>query len=279
MNRGIGLWLSRRALTTPDREALVFGDRSWTYRSWNDEVQRVRNALKEGGVCSGDRVAVLTLNEPEFLTTAFACWQAGVVFVPLNFRLTGRELAYIIGDAGVHTLICGPEFADTIDEIRDDIPVQHFISLQPRDNWTSWADLVAQGSEEEWTAEIAEDELAIIMYTSGTTGLPKGAMLTHGNILWNNINALHIIETTSDERTLVCAPLFHIGGLNVNTLITVQVGGTIHLLRSFDPKVVLDQIEEHRITGLFGVPAMFPGQVDGSGIPWWSKGALSTRLL
>ena len=257
MKGGIGLWLSRRALMTPNREALVFGDRSWTYASWNEEVQRVRHSLKAGGVCAGDRVAVLTLNEPEFLTLAFACWQSGVVFVPLNFRLTGRELSYIISDAGVHTLLCGPEFADTVDEIREDIPVQRYVSLQPRENWEPWSDLVGGGDGESWTADVNDEDVAIIMYTSGTTGLPKGAMLTHGNILWNNINALHIMETASDERTLVCAPLFHIGGLNVNTLITIQVGGTIVLLRTFDPEVVLDRIEEYRITGMFGVPAMF----------------------
>ncbi len=136
MKRGIGLWLARRATMTPDRTALIFGDRSWTYAEWNAEVQQVRNALREGGVCAGDRVAVLTLNEPEFLTTAFACWQSGVVFVPLNFRLTGRELTFMIGDAGVHTLVCGPEFTETIDPIRNEIPVQRYISLKPHDGWT-----------------------------------------------------------------------------------------------------------------------------------------------
>lgn len=257
MNGGIGLWLSRRAETTPHRPALTFGDRSWTYGAWNAEVQQVRHALREGGVSAGDRVAVLTLNEPEFLTTAFACWQSGALFVPLNFRLTGRELSYIIGDAGVHTLIVGPEFVETIDQVRDQLPVRRYISLQPREGWTPWQETIADQAEEGWSQELHDDDIAIIMYTSGTTGLPKGAMLSHGNLLWNNINAFHVMETSADDRTLVCAPLFHIGGLNVNTLITLQVGGHLVLMRSFDPELVLDNIERHQITGMFGVPAMF----------------------
>jgi fatty-acyl-CoA synthase len=244
MNRGIGLWLERRAETTPERKALVFGDREWTYATWQKEVNRVRAALRAGGVCAGDRVAVLTLNEPEFLTVAY-------------FRLTGRELRFIIGAAGVPTLVCGPEFAETVDEIRGEIPVRRYVSLQPRDGWTAWGDWLEGQSTDGWGESIHDDDVAIVMYTSGTTGLPKGAMLTHGNVLWNNINALHIMETGSDERTLVCAPLFHIGGLNINTLLTVQVGGTIILLRSFEPELVLDKIEEFAVTGMFGVPAMF----------------------
>ena len=91
----------------------------------------MRHALRTAGVGTGDRVAVLTLNEPEFLTTAFACWQSGALLVPLNFRLTGAELSFIINDAGVHTLICGSEFVKTIDSIRDEIPVRRYISLGP----------------------------------------------------------------------------------------------------------------------------------------------------
>jgi fatty-acyl-CoA synthase len=257
MQHGIGYWLARRAETTPARTALIFGDRSWTYGAWNAEVQKVRNALRAGGVSAGDRVGMLTLNEPEFLTTAFACWQSGVIFVPLNFRLTGRELTFIIDDAGLHTLVCGPEFVETIEEIRDDLSVQRYVSLQPREGWTSWKKLVAGQSEDAWAQRVDDEEVAIIMYTSGTTGLPKGAMLTHGNVLWNNINALHMMEASSDDRILVCAPLFHIGGLNVNTLIALQVGARVILLRTFDPVVVLDNIEQYRITGMFGVPAMF----------------------
>jgi fatty-acyl-CoA synthase len=257
MDRGIGFWLSRRAEITPHRKALVFEGRSWTYGEWNAEVQRARHALREAGVNAGDRVAALTFNEPEFLTLAFACWQSGAIFVPLNFRLSPSELSFMLSDAGVHTLLCGPEFAPAIDAIRGEIPVRRHVCLRPAGGWRSWEDFVGSMPEAGWPHPVRDDEVALIMYTSGTTGLPKGAMLTHGNIFWNNVNAMHAFELADQERTLVCAPLFHIGGLNVTPLATLQRGGTVYLMRSFDAKAVLDRIEEHRITSMFGVPAMF----------------------
>jgi len=257
MNRSIGFWLSRRAEITPRRLALVFGERRWTYAEWNAEVQRARHALRDAGVNAGDRVAALTFNEPEFLTLAFACWQSGIIFVPLNFRLSPRELTFMLSDAGVHTLLCGPDFASAVDAIRGEIPVRRYVCLRPTRGWTSWEEVVGKMPETGWSHPSREDDVALIMYTSGTTGLPKGAMLTHGNIFWNNVNGAHAFALLDDERTLVCAPLFHIGALNVTPLSTVQQGGTIHLMRSFDAKGVLDQIEQHRITSMFGVPAMF----------------------
>ncbi|MCV7165951.1 AMP-binding protein, partial [Mycobacterium stomatepiae] len=101
------------------------------------------------------------------------------------------------------------------------------------------------------------DDIAVIMYTSGTTGHPKGAMLTHANLFWNNVNALLTFDTSQNDVSLVCAPLFHIGGLNVTTLVTLQKGGQIVLMPTFDPAEALRLIAEHRITTMFGVPAMF----------------------
>ena len=258
MNRGIGFWLSRRAELTPRWPALVFEDRAWTYGEWNAEVQRARHALREAGISAGDRVATITMNEPEFLTLAFACWQSGVLFVPLNFRLSGPELAYMLQDAGVGLLLAGGDFLETVDAIRGEVPVRRFVAVgREAPGWTSWEAFVSGMPEAGWPHDVRDDEVAILMYTSGTTGRQKGVMLTHGNIFWNNVNAMHYFALTDEERTLVCAPLFHIGGLNVTPLYAVQRGGTIHLLRSFDPKAVLDAIETHRIHSMFGVPAMF----------------------
>jgi fatty-acyl-CoA synthase len=257
MNQGIGLWLSRRAEINPHWPALAFEDCSWTYAEWNADVQQARHALREAGVNAGDRVATLTLNVPEFLTLAFACWQSGVIFVPLNFRLSAPELAFMLCDAGVHTLLAGQDFTAVVDSIRGEVPVRRYVSLEPAEGWMSWKDFVSRMPESGWAHAVREDEIAIIMYTSGTTGRQKGAMLTHGNIFWNNVNAMHCFALGDEEQTLVCAPLFHIGGLNVTALNTLQRGGTVHLIRSFDPKVVLDAIETRRITSMFGVPAMF----------------------
>ena len=257
MDRGIGFWLARRAELTPERTALVFGDRSWTYRAWNEEVQRTRHALRREGVSAGDRVAAVTYNEPEFLTLAFACWQSGVIFLPVNFRLSPPELSQVLNDSGARTLLAGADFVPVIDSIRPTISVERTLCLGKAAGWTAWPDFLDGMPADGAPDPVRDDEVALLMYTSGTTGIPKGAMLTHGNIFWNNVNAMHAFALADDERTLVCAPLFHIGGLNVTPLATVQRGGTIYLMRSFDAVAALDAIERHRVTSLFGVPAMF----------------------
>jgi fatty-acyl-CoA synthase len=258
-NEGIGFWLTRRAELTPSRTALVFEGRQWTYREFNQQVDRCATALTDLGVCHGDRVAVLTINVPQFLEVLFACGKLGARFVPLNFRLAGPELSFIVNDAGVHTIVVGPEFIELVDSVRPELCVRHYLALQAAEGgaWLDYDDVVSRAAAAPSDNEVKPDEVAIIMYTSGTTGRPKGAMLTHGNLLWNNINAALSFDTLEDDVTLVCAPLFHIGGLNVTTLITLLKGGTVVLLRAFDPAKVLDLIEEHRVNSMFGVPAMF----------------------
>jgi len=257
MDRGIGYWLTRRAQLTGDRVALVFEEQSWNYAALNREINLLAHGLRALGVCSGDRVAYLDLNHPRFLLTLFASAKLGAIFVPLNFRLTGPELGFIIGDAGVHTLVHDDAFARLIDEIRDDLPCRELVSPTPRHGVRGFDELLRDQRGEDLDTQIAPDDVAVIMYTSGTTGRPKGAMLSHGNILWNNINASLCYDTLHNDRTLVVAPLFHIGGLNVTTLNTFMHGGTVVLDRQFDPGRVLELIPRHHITTMFGVPAMF----------------------
>ena len=143
MEHGIGYWLWRRAELNPHWPALVFEGRRWTYSEWNADVQRARHALREAGVNAGDRVAALTMNVPEFLTLAFACWQSGVVFVPLNFRLSAPEIAFMLSDAGVHTLLAAPEFTAAVDSIRDEVPVRRYVCTEPAEGWTSFGDFTS----------------------------------------------------------------------------------------------------------------------------------------
>jgi fatty-acyl-CoA synthase len=210
--------------------------------------------LQEGGVCHGDRVAFLGLNQPSYFLSLFATARLGAIFVPLNFRLTGSELAFIISDAGVHTVVADAQHREVVDSIRADIPVRRFVSDEAGDGW----DALEAGTRPLAAAEpVDADEVAIIMYTSGTTGLPKGAMLTHANLWWNNTNAMHQFDVLEDDVTLVVAPLFHIGGLNVTTLLTLQKGGEVVLHRAFDPSACIGDIARYGVTTMFGVPAMF----------------------
>ncbi len=254
---GLGNWLYQRARRTPDRKALTFEGTSWTYGELQNRIDRLATALRANGVCHGDRVGFLGLNQPSFLESLFATARLGAIFVPLNFRLSGPELSYIINDAGMHTIIADNPHRPVIDSIRAELPCRRFFSAdQPAEGWPSTGDLLAAHEPIRSGVTVVEDEVAVIMYTSGTTGRPKGAMLTHGNIWWNNTNSLLTFDIHGSDIALVVAPLFHIGGLNVNTLVTWQTGGHIVLHRTFDPARFLEDIAKYRVTGTFAVPAM-----------------------
>ena len=250
----LGSWFAARAKRSPTRRALTFEGVTWTFEEMQGRIDRLASHLRRGGVCHGDRVAFLGLNQPAFFTTLFAAARLGAIFVPLNFRLTGPELAFIIGDAGVHTLVADAQHRSVIDSIRSEVPIRRFLCEEPSQGWERLdAEVERLGDAE----RVDADEVALIMYTSGTTGLPKGAMLTHGNLWWNNANQMHLVDIVEDDVTLVVAPLFHIGGLNVTALVTWQKGGQVVLHRAFDPAACLEDIPRHGVTTMFGVPAMF----------------------
>jgi fatty-acyl-CoA synthase len=254
----LGSWFARRVAATPDRRALSFEGCTRTYAQFLDRVDRLAAGLRAGGVCHGDRVGFLGLNQPAFFETMFAASRLGASFVPLNFRLTGPELAFIIGDAGIHTLVVDDMHRSVADSVRPEVPVRRYLTADDAiaEGWESLAGVIASHGRISATEPIDADEVAVIMYTSGTTGRPKGAMLTHGNLWWNNVNAFHTLDIVQDDVTLVVAPLFHIGGLNVTTLVTWQKGGEVVLHRTFDPGACLEAISRHGVTTMFAVPAM-----------------------
>jgi fatty-acyl-CoA synthase len=254
---GLGNWLYQRALRTPHRPALTFEGTTWNYAELQQRIDRLASALRANGVCHGDRVGFIGFNQPSFVETLFATARLGAIFVPLNYRLSGPELSYIINNAGVHTLIADAPHRPIIETIRPELPCRRFFSAdQSTEGWLSTTELQAAHQPLRDVAAIGEDEVAIIMFTSGTTGRPKGAMLTHGNIWWNNINVLHAYDVSEDDVSLLVAPLFHIGGLNVNSLLIWQKGGHVVLHRTFDPNRCLDDIATYRVSTMFGVPAM-----------------------
>jgi fatty-acyl-CoA synthase len=256
-DQGLGYTLTRRAFLNPERTALVYREETWSYDQLNRVSNRVAHGLHAVGVNPGDRVGFLGLNHPRFLFTLFGAAKLGALFVPLNFRLTGPELTFIINDAGLHTLVYEEHFASVIDEIRDKLQVRELICGSEREGSRSFDELLHDQRDENLDYPVSLDNVAWIMYTSGTTGTPKGAMITHGNILWNNINASLAFDGLADDVTLVVAPLFHIGGLNVTPIPAMTKGATVVLEQMFEPGMVLELIEKHRVTLMFGVPAMF----------------------
>ena len=248
----------RRAELDPGNRAIVFEETEYTYAQFVDRIRRVATVLQDGGVCQGDRVGYLGVNHPAFLETLLATTALGAVFVPLNFRLTGPELEFIINDAGVHTLMADDMLRPVIEPVRESLCVRRYLGAESAaDGWEDCQGLLGKAEPYPGHIAAAPHDTAVIMYTSGTTGRPKGAMLTHGNLLWNNVNAAFALSANPDDITLTAAPLFHIGGLNVTTLLAMQVGACVVLHRAFDPGKALEDIARYRCTTMFGAPAMF----------------------
>jgi fatty-acyl-CoA synthase len=256
-DHGLGFTLSRRAQLNPDNTALIFRDDRWTYAQLNQLTNKVAHGLHALGVNPGDRVGFLGLNHPRFFFTLFAASKLDAIFVPLNFRLTGPELKFIIRDAGLHTLVYEEAFASIVDSIRADLPVREYVCAVEQSGSRGFESLLHDQRDTDLDYPVAMSDVALIMYTSGTTGRPKGAMLTHGNVIWNNINASLADDATSQEITLVVAPLFHIGGLNVTPLLAFMHGATVVMEQMFEPGLVLELIEKFHVTSMFGVPAMY----------------------
>ena len=248
----------RRAQLNPERLAMIFEGQETRYAELADRVRRQAGMLREAGVCVGDRVGYLGFNHPALLETMFAAQALGAIFVPLNFRLTAEELTFIINDAGIHSLVVDDSLREVIAPAREKLCCRHFFASEsPADGWRHLA------SERDAAAPLGQPvstdlhDVAIIMYTSGTTGLPKGAMLTHGNIMWNNINAMLAFGGDRDDVVITAAPLFHIGGLNVMTISSFHNGSTLVLMRGFDAGQVLENIQRYKVTHMFGAPAMY----------------------
>ncbi|CNG45767.1 fatty-acid--CoA ligase [Mycobacterium tuberculosis] len=270
-NEGLGSWPVRRARKTPRSAALVHEGATLTYAGLLGRVARLARALRGLGIRHGDRVAYLGPNHPSFLETLFATGMLGGVFVPLNTRLTGPEIAYQLDDSGASVLVHGPSHAELVDGIRGATPVREHIALD------AYERLLAAEDDDPLDLPVALDDTCMIMYTSGTTGRPKGATLTHGNITWNAINVLIDHDLVAGEVALVSAPLFHTAGLNMLTLPVLLKGGTCVLTAAFDPAATLSMIEEQRITFMFGVPTMFERVAREPG--WDAADLSSLRIL
>lgn len=260
---GLGQWLAERANRDAHRPALSYEGHTRSYGELQDEVERMAAVLQASGVKEGARVAYLGFNHPLFFVGLFAAARLGAIFVPLNFRLTGPELEYIINDAGAHTLIVDADHVAVIEPVRARLVCEAFWlahGQKPAAAGAAWPELGAalRGAAPLKTPTVAvdTDDVALIMYTSGTTGQPKGAMLTHGNFWWNHVNEMLTIDCNASDVLLVFAPVYHIGGLNVMTLTLLLKGGHVVLQRQFDPGAVLRDIAAYKVNKIFVVPAM-----------------------
>lgn len=256
MTVNIGAFLAKRAMLNPDSEALVCEDVRRTFSECNSRTNKFVHAMQKLGIGHGDRVAILALNEPEYLDMFFGLGKIGTILVPINYRLAGPEVQYILSDSESSVLVFGKEYIETIDSIRNDVPAREFIAIT--DDPPGWAksyeSVIKDESESEPDINGGDDDVLSILYTSGTTGRPKGAMLTHKNYFCTSVNIFTTVGWTG-ETALMALPLFHIGGL-AQAPIWAHHGVRAVLLRSLDPQRFLELIQEEKATAFGSVPAL-----------------------
>jgi len=255
-------WLAHRALTTPDRDALVVGRRSWSFAALDAAATRAARLLARSGVGAGDRVATLLPNGDRPVVLAHAVLRLGATLVPLNTRLSDVELAWQIGDAGPRLLVVEARTAALADRARRERPD------------LAVANLDDAGVDADDTAAVAlhleHDPAAIlaVLYTSGTSGTPKGAMLTVGNFWWSAVGSALNLGRHADDRWLACLPLFHIGGLSI-VFRTAIYGIAAVVQDGFDADAVNRAIDDERVTIVSVVAVMLQRMLDArSGRPY-----------
>ena len=202
------------AATKPDEEAFDYLDRNWTWAQWNDRVRRLAGALKERGVERGDVVGFLDKNHPACVELTLAAASLGAANAIFNFRLAADELDYVLNDSGAKVLIVGKELKSNVDKIRDKLTnVEHVIEVTPEgEDGDEYEEVLAAASAIERGDDVEPDDVAIIMYSSGTTGRPKGVELTQANLISHTVNAHEGLDFDEGDKNMVAMPLFHVGG-------------------------------------------------------------------
>lgn len=262
---GLGFWLSKRRLTTPDKVALIYGDgREMTYAQLANFTDALSSLLHEHGIRKGDAVAFLGENCPEFIMTMFGAAQLGAVFVPINTRLAPPEIEHVLSDSGARVLVHDPSFSSVIDEVLPRTGVTHRLQTgeEGSDQMPGLRPLLREGFRGHLKTSVTLDDPAMIMYTSGTTGKAKGAVLSHGNLTWVSINTALDYDVVSTDIALMISPLFHAAALGMGTLPMLMKGATIVLEKGFDAGRALELIEQYRVTSISGVPTTYQLMAD-----------------
>jgi len=278
ISQGIGSWIRRRAVKSRGHAAIVFRDEALPYDVLADRIDRLAGALGERGVARGSRVAYLGGNHPSFVETLFAAARLGAIFVPLNSRLSAPELEFQLQDAGAELLISAATLEPLAAAATNGIRPRRIVvadAEQPIDvdAHEDYEHVVTAATPLTEPDAVAQDDPALILYTSGTTGRPKGAILTHGNLTWNAINAIVDYDVTSATRQLLISPLFHVASLGMGLLPALLKGATVLLQERFIPAEALHAIERLRATAISGVPTTYQLMLDD---PAWATTDISS---
>ncbi len=246
-----------------EQEILVFEDQRLTYHRLWEDIQRLANALRSVGINRGDCVAVLQTNSHHFVEAYYASAALGAVFLPLNYRAKPAELEYMITTAGAKVLLVGDRYLDTVQQLRPKLTsVQTYIGMEaPHDGLLDIERMMAAASPVLDPPEVDDEDTTILMYTSGTTALPKGVMLTYNDFTAYVTANVELADGTPRGTALLCVPLYHIAGAT-NIMTSLFTGRRLVLLRQFDAKAWLEAVECERVTHAFLVPTMVKQLID-----------------
>ncbi|MEC7762125.1 MAG: AMP-binding protein [Pseudomonadota bacterium] len=255
--RALAAWFEKRASLSASNPAITYEDVTWSYGDLAARVRAASSVFHAQGVRRGDRIGTLCQNRPDVIVCLLAAARLGAIFVPLNFRLTAPELDYVINNAELHTLVVGPEYTDLIEGLRDRLPCKFYAQFgTSHRGFPVYETLLDQAGRAPDRVDVADSDVAALLYTSGTTGKPKGAMVTHGNIWCNNSNWTLAFGFREDDVMLSVAPMFHAGGLFAIMPSVLLTGGHVIVRGAFDPDDYLQTIERYGVTMTFGVPTM-----------------------
>jgi fatty-acyl-CoA synthase len=254
--------IARNADFTPDKVALRFAGSSLTYAALSQRIAAAAAALKSQlGIGRGDRVAILAANHPDYLVLLYACARLGALLVPLNWRLAVPEQLFILADASAKALIVEDAFAAVVAPLREKQPALRVVRLADEGADTFNA-LVSQGTGDGRNPHVDASTPLLLVYTSGTTGRPKGAVLRQEALFWNAVMSQHVHDLTANDHVLTVLPLFHVGGLNIQTTPALQLGATVTLHARFAPEATLQAIAADRPTLTVLVPATIQALIE-----------------
>ncbi|MGB0908315.1 MAG: acyl-CoA synthetase, partial [Maricaulaceae bacterium] len=254
-------WIRQHAYVKADYPALIdlHSKREFTFSQMHDRVGRTAGMLKDMGVKRGDRVAFLMMNSSDLMEVIFGCWRIGAICVALNFRLTASELTFILNNSESSVLIVDDAFAPLIDTLKNSTEVKHYIRTDCMGGDNEYEKGLAAATPITEMVPQVLDDTCMLMYSSGTTGTPKGVIITHGMMYFSPASAVRAGGMDPDNVALANMPLFHIGALNASAIPSLWLGATLIIMRMFDPQATLDVINspDLGVTSLFMVPAAY----------------------
>ncbi len=247
----------------PDRPAIIFEGKKYTFGELSQRVNRLANALLGLGVEKGDRVAILQVNCNQYVETYYAAAKIGAIFVPLNFRAKQDELVYMLNNSESGVLFVGERYVDIVNDMRPQLPlIRHYISIEgKREGMLYYEDLLSAASDEEVFADIQDDDITMLMYTAGTTGLPKGVPLTHNSFTVYVLENVNPADPEIEETNLLTMPLYHVAG--AQAMLAATYGGrALATMRQFEVNEWLETVQREKANRAMLVPTMLKRVID-----------------